>query len=231
MDWIKLNPPDIWTRTDINLKNYMGCDFAYTEQTRSTSGELKKADYTVHIVAAVDEYWNYYIRQVFREKCSKLKGIEKLFELFYGNNCIKAGLQKFDRSQIDEIIYQYAHKVRKNPGKRLEYISYPHSVTAGANQKNERIATTLQPLMEAGKLHFLPGMEWLEAELIDFPLGAHDDGLDALCNLVVVSKPPRGFKVNRPLSFIAKHIEALKKGRIRRLDGNYDNDPDAWKRI
>lgn len=229
LDWIKLNPPDIWVRKDTRLRNFMGVDFAYTEQTRSTSGELKRADYTVIIVGAVDEYWNYYIRKFFRDKCTKLKAIQTMFDMFYSEQCVQIGLQRFDRSQVDDMIVQYGHSIRKNPHR--EYVSYPSSITSGDNQKNERIMTTLQPLMEAGKLHFLPGMDWLEAELMDFPLGSHDDGLDALCNLVKISLPPPGYKKKEKLSFIAKHIHALKKGRIRYLDGSYAGKSDDWKRI
>jgi hypothetical protein len=207
----------------------MGVDFAYTEQTRSTSGELKRADYTVIIVGAVDEYWNYYIRKFFRDKCTKLKAIQTMFDMFYSEQCVQIGLQRFDRSQVDDMIVQYGHSIRKNPNR--EYVSYPSSITSGDNQKNERIMTTIQPLMEAGKLHFLPGMDWLEAELMDFPLGSHDDGLDALCNLVKISLPPPGYKKKEKLSFIAKHIHALKKGRIRYLDGSYAGKSDDWKTI
>lgn len=228
MDWIKLNPPDIWIRKDTKLRNFLAGDFAYTEQSRSTSGELKRADYTVLMVGAVDEYWNYYIREVFREKCTKLTAIEKMFDMFYSNQCQVCGLQRFDKSQVDDVIHQVGYRTRRRPN--IEYISYPGMRGVGS-QKNDRIATTLQPLMEAGKLHLLPGMDWLQAELMDFPLGAYDDGLDTLCNLVKVSHPPRGFKPKEKLSYIYKHIQALKKGRSRDLQGNYENDPDAWKRI
>ena len=95
--------------------------------------------------------------------------------------------------------------------------------------KNERIKTVLQPLFEAGKIFIPPGVDWLEEELFDFPRGAYDDGLDALCNLVKISKPPTKFKVIDKLSGLQKHIRALHKGRSRQLDGSYTDTKDGWK--
>jgi predicted phage terminase large subunit-like protein len=219
-DWIHYVPQEIWSNT--RLRSFMGVDFAYTEQRRVETGEVKQADYTVIIVGVVDEYWNYYIKHAFRDRCSKLTGIRHMFNMFYDNQVLKAGLQKFDRAQVDDVIYQYGHQRGKRP--RMEYIPYP-----GTQSKNERIKTTLQPLFEAGKIFLLPGLDWLEEELLDFPRAAYDDGLDALCNLVRVSKPPASFKEKEKLSPIQKHIKALHAGRVRYLSGRYQVNRDAWK--
>lgn len=219
-EWLHTIDPKIWQNP--RLRTFMGVDFAYTEQRRVESGEIRHADYTVIIVACVDEYWNYYIKEVFRERCTKLTGIRKMFDMYYGNQVLKIGLQKWDRAQIDDVIFQYGHQQGKQP--RREYIPYP-----GTQSKGERIKTTLQPGFESGKIFLLPGTDWLEEELLDFPRGAYDDGLDALCNLVRVSKPPTGFKEKEKLSGIQKHIKALHSGRLRYLSGRYAVDRDAWK--
>jgi phage terminase large subunit-like protein len=219
-DWIHYAPQSIWSNT--KLRSFIGADFAYTEQRRLETGEVKRADYTVIIGGVVDEYWNYYIKQVFRERCSTLEALHALFKMFYDMGALKAGLQKYDRAQVDESIYQYGYRLGKHP--RMEYIPYPST-----QSKNDRIKTTLQPLFEAGKIFVLPGLEWLESELLDFPRATYDDGLDALCNLVRVSKPPAKIAEKRKTSAIEKHIRALHKGRLRYLSGRYKVDRDAWK--
>lgn len=219
--WLRYVPPDIWTQKR-RFRTFIGADYAYTEQRRVESGEVRRADYTVIIVAAVDEYWNYYIREAYRERCTKFKAIEKTFDMYYAHKCLDIGLQKWDRAQVEDILIQYSYNRGQRP--RWTYIAYP-----GQQSKNERIKTSLQPLMEAGKLYLLPGMDWLEEELFDFPRAVYDDGLDALCNIVKVSKPPVGFKAKEEISNIAKHIQALKRGRIRYLTGRYKRDPGGWK--
>jgi hypothetical protein len=107
-DWLKLVPPDIWV-SKRRFRAFMGVDFAYTEQKRVESGEVKRADYTTIIVASVDDYWNYYIREMFRERCSVLRGITKMFDMYYNHKCINIGLQQFDRSQVDSVIIQHSH--------------------------------------------------------------------------------------------------------------------------
>jgi predicted phage terminase large subunit-like protein len=222
-DWLKLVPPDIWV-SKRRFRAFMGVDFAYTEQKRVESGEVKRADYTTIIVASVDDYWNYYIREMFRERCSVLRGITKMFDMYYNHKCINIGLQQFDRSQVDSVIIQHSHGLGKRP--RYDYISYP--VGKG---KDERIRVTLQPLCEAGKMFLLPGSDWLEEEFLDFPRAAYDDGLDALCNLVKVSRPPAKLNRKEELTALQRHIASLKRGTIRYLDGTYKKDPGKWKRI
>jgi hypothetical protein len=219
--WLRLVPPDIWV-SKRKFRTFMGVDFAYTEQKRVESGEVKKADYTVIVVASVDQYWNYYLREIFRDRCSVLAGIQKMFAMYYNHSVLDIGLQRFDRSQVDNSIEQYCHNQGKRP--RYDYISYP-----GGKGKEERIRVTLQPLVESGKLFLLPGYDWLEEEFLDFPRAAFDDGLDALCNLVRISRPPPGYQKREEKSGLLKHIEALKRGRIRYLDGTYKKNKDAWK--
>jgi len=204
---------------------FVGCDFAYTEQVRVDSGQVRKADFTTVMTVAVDDAWNYYVIDQFRERCSKLAGIKEMFRQYYTHHAIDIGLQKYDRAQIEDVIIQYGYELRKRP--RCTWISYP-----GVKGKNERIKTALQPLFESGKFYILRGMDWLEEELMDFPLAAFDDGLDALCNIVKVSKPPPGYKEKTPESALVKHIKSLKSKRpTRTLKGKKINEKvPVWKR-
>jgi len=204
---------------------FIGADFAYTEQERIDRGHVRKADFTTVITVAVDEAWNYYVIDWYRERCSKLEAIEEMFRQYYLHGAIDVGLQKFDRAQIEDVIVQYGYQSRRQP--HMTWITYPNK-----QAKNARIMTTLQPLLESGKFYILRGMEWLMEELMDFPLGAFDDGLDSLCNAVKVSKPPPGYKDVKPEGRLLKHIKSLhSKTSSRKLNGQKINDDvPAWKR-
>lgn len=220
--WIRDAPQEIWNNP--RLRTFVAADFAYTTQARMDTGEIREADFTVVMTVCVDEEWNYYIKKWFRERCSKLGGIKEVYKQYYDNKALIIGLQKFDKAQIDDVIVQHGHSEGLRP--RCEYISYP-----SRQSKVDRIKTTLQPLFEAGKVFLLPGMEWFHEELLEFPRSPYDDGLDALCNAVKISKPPPVHRMKQKMSNIAKHIQALHKGRVRKLDGKYEIKNDAWKSI
>ena len=220
-EWLQYVPANIW-KENRRWRLFLAVDFAYTEQARIESGEVRKADYTVIMAGAVDEGWNYYIREVFRKRCTKLEGIKEMYRMYYAHHCLDTGLQKYDRSQVDDVLMQYGHSFGKRP--RWTYIPYP-----GLQSKNERIKTVLQPMFEAGKIFIPPGLDWLEEELFDFPRGAFDDGLDTLCNLIKIAKPPTKFSVKDTITGLQKHIKALHKGRSRQLDGTYTDTKDGWK--
>jgi hypothetical protein len=67
-------------------------------------------------------------------------------------------------------------------------------------------------------------MGWFEKELLDFPHAAYDDGCDAFCNIVKVSKPP-------PRSTLPQYDNPTLK-HIRRLHLGLDPNPakgKTWK--
>lgn len=68
--------------------------------------------------------------------------------------------------------------------------------------------TCLQGLFKQGKVYIIDGLEWLEEELYQFPLSRHDDGLDALCNVVKVATPDLQSEDD---------IEAATAGRLENL--------------
>jgi len=186
---------------------FVGADFAYTPQRNVDKGETRLADYTVILTAAVDDRWNYYLLDWYRKRCTKLEGVQELFRQYVTHKAIQIGLQKNDRLLVDDNIIHYAFNQRMFQPRR-EYISYP----AGTS-KFDRIETILQPLFEANKVFLLPNMKWMEQELLDFPRGAHDDGADALVNLVHISRPAAGIKMKKQkLTDIQRRIAFLKRG-------------------
>lgn len=213
--WMKYSRPQMFTQE--RLRTFTGCDFAFTEQRRIDTGEIVKADYTVILTVLVDEVWNFIIKDWFRERCSKLEGVAEMFRQCAAHGSMCAALQKYDRSQMGDIIEIYAHDNEYSRfAPRLEWISYPSS-----QKKEDRIETALQPLFESKRVFLLPNMDWFEQELLDFPRGAYDDGCDALCNIVKVSKPP-------PRTKMALYDNPILR-RIRRLHKGLDPDPKKGK--
>ncbi len=217
-EWIKyVNPTDF--EQGRKYRVFTGADFAYTPQRNVDRGESRLADYTVIFTAAVDDRWNYYIMDWYRKRCTKLEAVQELFRQYETHKSIQIGLQKNDKIMVDDTIIHFAHSRRVFQPRR-EYITYP-----AANSKFDRIETVLQPIFESQKMFILPNMKWLEDELMDFPRGAHDDGLDALVNLVHISRPAAGTKMKKPkLSDIQRRIQYLKKGI-----NNPEGDERSWK--
>lgn len=218
-DWIRY--ADLHTlRKDSKYRIIMGVDLAYTEKKAIERGYgYKLADYTVILTAAIDDRWNYVLLDSFRGRVSKLEAVREIFRQFNTHKAITIGMQKNDKLLIEDTVEQYAFQARQFIP-RIEYISYPSRAS-----KEERIITGLAPVFESGKIYLQSSMKWLEQELLDFPRGAHDDALDALANLVYVSRPAVPTKKKTTMNDLQKRISYLKRGIV------YDNEGDAksWK--
>lgn len=223
---IQYSRPDQYRRP--SLRTFIGADFAYTQQQRIDTGEIRKADYTVIFTLLVDDLWNYIVKDVWRKRASKSEAITELFRQYVDHKALNIGLQRYDRAQIEETITNMGYQSGVRP--RLEWITYPTR-----QSKNDRILTVLQPIMEARKLFLLPRCEWLEDEFMDFPRGAFDDGLDALCNAVKVAKPPVQQHTKPAVPALIRHIQSLQAKTARKigLSGQrYQTVPGekSWKR-
>ena len=177
---------------------------------------------TVILTVAVDDRWNYYLVDYFRKRCTKLEGVSEMFRQYNTHKVTTIGLERRDKLMIDDVIEQYAFQA-KTYIPRIEPIVYPPRMS-----KEDRIETVLQPLFESHKVYLIQNATWLTQELLDFPRGAHDDGLDALVNLVHVSRPALSLKKKKKaISDIQKRIMFLKKGIV------YTNEGEAtsWKNL
>ena len=174
------------------------------------------------LVCNVDEDWNYYVVDWFREKCTKRRGLEKSYDMYLKHGCIAAALQKYDRAQVEESIKQ--HGFNRGQSMNIQYVRYPPRT-----KENDRIEE-MQSFFESGKVFLLPNMDWLRKELIEFPYGSSTDGLNALANIIKISNPTVARRKKEHKSALLRHIEALKKGIVRRLDGTVEDETD-WRKI
>ena len=185
----------------------------------------KDPDYTVIVTVGVDENWNYIFMDHFRERCTKLEAIKELLRQYYQHRALCAALQKYDRSQVADVIEQESFNLREKTGASfpvIEWVNYPSK-----QSKQDRIETTLQPLFQNEKVFITKTMGWFAAEeLLDFPRAKYDDCCDALCNIVKVAKPARKSRVK-------KFKENLQWKQILRLmKGRDDEDTEInWKTL
>lgn len=181
--------PEDFRRQDFRF--YTGVDFAFTEQSKIDTGEIRDSDFTVIATVGVDPQWHYYLVECKRERYTKLQGALEAFRQCNHWKSIKLACQKYDRAQMKEFMDHVKFDWKGKPT-YTEWIAYPSNRT-----KQDRIVLALQPLFERGAFHILPGLSWLEDELLEFPLGMTDDGLDALCNVVAITRPPRGLQAKK----------------------------------
>ena len=211
-EWVKFVSPFQLRQRKLHV--YTSGDFAWTETERAS----RKTDWTVIFTVAIDEQWNYIFLDWYREQSSKTSSVKELFRQHLTYGSMMSALQKFDRSQIGDTIDQYGYEIGKKI--RLEWVSYPARQSKAARIEN------MQPLFEQQKVFILPNMGWFVTELLDFPRGKHDDGLDCLSNIVHVARPTAKTLFTEILNPIERRIRQL-------MAGTYDPEgrKEEWKRV
>lgn len=168
-------------RNNKNWNYYIICD---------PSGEKKKktSDYTVFVVIGLAPDKNYYLVDMVRDRLSLNERTTCLFELIMKWNPKKIGYEEYGKdSDIAHIKY-----VQEEKGFRFSV-----EPLAGHMPKPDRIRR-MQPIFEASRF-FLPRrlpyitvakqmvdlvQEFIAKEYIDFPVGSHDDMLDAIARIL-----------------------------------------------
>jgi hypothetical protein len=125
------------------------------------------------------------VLHTFVKRCTPLDVIEHLFWL---KN--RFAVRAFG---IEDVAYQKAFKyfLRAEFERRNQYMNIvplkavPSKRATGNNSKHTRIRG-LQPVAATGRLYILPTQHELRNELADFPLGEHDDSIDALAHQLVM---------------------------------------------
>lgn len=162
-----------------SLNRYIAIDAALSKS--------QGADDTGITVVDVDAENNWFVRYVKGEKLSASELINRIFEL-----------HKFYRPQtigVEKVAFEFQILPYLKIKSQQENV-FPHVVELkhGGQNKEDRVRGALQGMFENGKIYFaedpVDDTLKLKGQLRDFPMGKHDDLLDALAYIQQIAKRP-----------------------------------------
>lgn len=144
------------------------------------------ADYTGCILAGVSCSGSIYVIEAVRKKC----GLQELFGLIvewgkkYGWGHIKkVGVETINFEELESFF-------REQMGKQNTFFILERLMPQGKMSKQDRIEKALQARYANKSVYHKKRMIELEDELLRFPVGAHDDLIDALAYIVSLMSVP-----------------------------------------
>lgn len=145
------------------------------------------ADFTVIATVSLDEYYNWYIREIIRDHFLPNEIIDQMFRTYERFHPIEMGLEV--------VAYQkmLAYALRDEMKDRKKFLPIRELKQSTRTTKESRIKS-LQPGYFNGKIFHkerMVNLEYLEDELLRFPRGTHDDIIDALSSLTQFAVPPK----------------------------------------
>lgn len=154
---------------DSEMRIYAAADLAISTK--------QSADYTVIAVVGIDRQQNIWLLNIYRGRYNALGIIDRLFEVQERYNPELFGIET---GQIELTLEPFIQKAEQERGISLRY----EKLKTRGNDKTSR-ARPIQGRMEQGKVFFptvesTPWMPTLQNEMLKFPLGVHDDQVDAL---------------------------------------------------
>lgn len=153
-----------------NLNIYITADLAISESER--------ADYSVFIVAGVDENKKLYILDVIRERMDAREIVDTFIALQRGYNPIIVGIEEM---QVSKAIGPFLREEMIKTGVYLNV----HGLKHGGKDKIMR-ARSIQARVRAKSVYFDKEADWyqtFEDECTRFPRDTHDDQVDAFAYL------------------------------------------------
>lgn len=154
-----------------SLRIYAAWDFAI--------GKKEANDWTVGVVVGVDKDGRIYVLHRYRGRWATNEIVEKIIEC---QRVWSPLLQGFEEGQIASSFEPFLLKRLNEPALRsLGGIPYEKLKTRGRDK--EARARAIQGRMQQGMVYFPEKVDWLVEfmnEFLRFPLGLHDDQVDAL---------------------------------------------------
>lgn len=153
----------------------------------AASSKKKGSDYTAMVVVGLASDGNYYVLDIVRDRLNLAERMERLFTLH----------RKWKPRQVRYEKYGLMADVEAIKGKQeQEHYRFPITEVAGQTSKPDRIKRLL-PLFEQGRLYLpktLHRTNWekttidlvqsfIEEEYVAFPVGIHDDMMDAMSRI------------------------------------------------
>jgi len=151
----------------------------------------KDSDYTVFMVIGTSETGKIYILDIVRDKLDPTERINKMFELHKKYRPLRVGYEEI-------ALASDLHHIRKKQEEEM----YPFTILklGGRIKKETRIRESLQPYLEAKSIYIPAELMYnnhenkdvnltkdFEMEMESFPVGKHDDMLDALARMVDIN--------------------------------------------
>lgn len=161
-----------------NLFNFTMVDPAISQEAGS--------DFTTIVTIALDEYYNWFIREIIRDHMLPNKIIDTMFKVAEIWRPLEMG--------IEVVAFQkmLAYSIRDEMRVRKKYL--PIRELKHASKSKEARIKGLQPGYNAGHIFHkerMPNLEYLEDELLRFPRGSHDDIIDGLASFTEFAVPPK----------------------------------------
>lgn len=177
------------------LRYYGASDYAVTADG---------GDFTVHVLAGVDKDDNIYVVDLWRGQTDALEWINAW-----------AGMVRMYRPQIwaeegGVILKSLDPIIRKRCAEEKLFSTYRQQFTSAADKPTR--ARSLQARMQMGKVFFpsparCPWVADLMAEMLTFPVGRHDDQVDALALLTRMLAEMQPAKVPQPEKTLAERVQ------------------------
>lgn len=153
----------------LKLNYYIACDLAVSTQQRS--------DYSVFVVAGVDENNRLHIVNVIRDRIDSMEIVDTMIAL---QKLYKPDLFGIEQGAIEKAIGPYLRQAM------LEKDVFMNISLMRPSADKVTRARSIQARMRAGAVKFDKTAEWydaFEAEAMQFPRAKHDDQIDAISYL------------------------------------------------
>lgn len=150
----------------LRLNHYIAVDLAISQE--------EKADYSVFLVAGVDENKMLHIVDVIRERLDGREIVDTLIHLQRTYNPLQVGIEEM---QVSKSIGPFLNEAMINNNVWLSINKLKHN-----NKDKVTRARSIQARMRAHGVKFDKEADWyfpFEQELLTFPRGKHDDQVDA----------------------------------------------------
>ena len=156
-----------------NLYTFITIDLAISQR--------ETADYTVICVSSVDSDSNIYIREYLKGRFTPPDTINHIFKLCEKYKPLKVGIETvaFQKSMI--------YFIKDEMRRRGNFIPL---LELKADSDKVRRAIGLQPWVQNGAFFIKESMGDLYQEMIEFPLGRHDDMVDAVSYIPQIMRKP-----------------------------------------
>jgi len=190
-----------------NITKFSMCDPAVSQQ--------ESADYSTIVTVGVDEFDNWYVLEVRREKWTVGELIDNLFSVYIQWKPITMSIEVIGQAQGLLTPIEMEETRRAQIGKPV-YLPLVEIKSRPPVRKENRIRSVLQPRFERGKVFIKRDMYDLEEELLKFPKSKHDDIIDSLTDMEEIAFPADEQEVEHkdPTGLISKLKATIQSKKI-----------------